>query len=239
MKKDEIADFYDEFSTKQVKTGANERLISLFKRLSKLGLQSNSKILELGCGVGIFTKLLSKQVSTGLIEAVDLSEKSISIAQNELKSKENIQFQVADVVLYQPRNSDFDFITLMDVIEHIPLGQHDVLFENLVQICTDKTVIAINIPNPQYIGYARINHPESLQVIDQEVHLFPLLQHFEKHHLELVFFEKYGIWEVEDYHFMVVRKKREFKLSHLSDQRNLSEKVLKRVTSKIDAIKYQ
>ena len=239
MKKDEIADFYDEFSTKQVKTGANERLISLFKRLSKLGLQSNSKILELGCGVGIFTKLLSKQVSTGLIEAVDLSEKSISIAQNELKSKENIQFQVADVVLYQPRNSDFDFITLMDVIEHIPLGQHDVLFENLVQICTDKTVIAINIPNPQYIGYARRNHPESLQVIDQEVHLFPLLQHFEKHHLELVFFEKYGIWEVEDYHFMVVRKKREFKLSHLSDQRNLSEKVLKKVTSKIDAIKYQ
>ncbi len=239
MKKDEIADFYDEFSTKQVKTGANERLISLFKRLSKLGLQSNSKILELGCGVGIFTKLLSKQVSTGLIEAVDLSEKSISIAQNEMKSKENIQFQVADVVSYQPRNSDFDFITLMDVIEHIPLDQHDVLFENLAQICKDKTVIAINIPNPQYIGYARLNHPESLQVIDQEVHLFPLLQHFEKQHLELVFFEKYGIWEVEDYHFMVVRKKREFKLSHLSDQRNLSEKVFKKVTSKIDAIKYQ
>ena len=239
MKKDEIADFYDEFSTKQVKTGANERLISLFKRLSKLGLQSNSKILELGCGVGIFTKLLSKQVSTGLIEAVDLSEKSIAIAQNELKSKENIHFEVADVVSYQPRNSDFDFITLMDVIEHIPLDQHDVLFENLAQICKDKTVIAINIPNPQYIGYARLNHPESLQVIDQEVHLFPLLQHFEKHHLELVFFEKYGIWEVEDYHFMVVRKKREFKLSHLSDQRNFSEKVLKKVTSKIDAIKYQ
>ena len=239
MKKDEIADFYDEFSTKQVKTGANERLISLYKRLSKLGLQSNSKILELGCGVGIFTKLLSKQVSTGLIEAVDLSEKSIASAQNEMKSKENIQFGVADVVSYQPRNSDFDFITLMDVIEHIPLGQHDRLFQNLAKICTDKTVIAINIPNPQYIGYARRNNPESLQVIDQEVHLFPLLQHFEKHHLELVFFEKYGIWEVEDYHFMVVRKKREFKLSHLSDQRNLSEKVFKKVTSKIDAIKYQ
>ena len=239
MKKDEIADFYDDFSTKQVKTGANERLISLYKRLSKLGLHSNSKILELGCGVGILTKLLSKQVSTGLIEAVDLSEKSIAIAQNELKSKENIQFQVADVVSYQPRNSDFDFITLMDVIEHIPLGQHDVLFENLVQICTDKTVIAINIPNPQYIGYARRNHPESLQVIDQEVELFPLVSYGEKFGLELVFFQKYGIWEEEDYHFMVVRKKREFKLSHLSDQRNLSEKVLKKVTSKIDAIKYQ
>ena len=143
------------------------------------------------------------------------------------------------MVTYQPKNSDFDFITLMDVIEHIPLDQHDALFGNLAQICTDKTRIAINIPNPQYIDYTRINHPETLQVIDQEVYLFPLLQHFEKHQLELVFFEKYGIWEVEDYHFMVVRKKRVFELKHLADQRNVSEKIVKKVTTKLDAIKYQ
>ena len=238
MKKDDIADFYDEFSKKQVKTGANERLISLYKRLKKLGLKTDSKILELGCGVGIFTKLLAKNNSAGVIEAVDLSQKSVAIAENELQQKKNIQFAVADVVTYHPKNSAFDFITLMDVIEHIPLDQHDDLFRNLAQICTDKTQIAINIPNPQYIGYAQINHPESLQVIDQEVHLFPLLKHFEKHHLELVLFEKYGIWEVEDYHFMVVRKKRAFELNHLADQRTISEKVLKKVTTKIDAIKY-
>ena len=239
MKKDDIAHFYDEFSKKQVRTGANERLISLYKRLQKLGLKSNSKILELGCGVGIFTGLLAKNKSAGIIEAVDLSGKSVAIAEKELQNKKNIQFSVADVVTYQPKNSDFDFITLMDVIEHIPLDQHDALFGNLAQICTDKTRIAINIPNPQYIDYTRINHPETLQVIDQEVYLFPLMQHFEKHQLELVFFEKYGIWEVEDYHFMVVRKKRVFELNHLADQRNVSEKIVKKVTTKLDAIKYQ
>lgn len=238
MKKEDIADFYDEFSSKQVKTGANERLISLFKRLQKLGLKSDSKILELGCGVGIFTQLLAKNKSAGLIEAVDLSEKSVAIARSHLKNKKNIYFDVADVVKYQPQNSDFDFVTLMDVIEHIPLDQHDQLFENLARICSEKTRIVINIPNPQYIGYARINHPESLQVIDQEVHLFPLLQIFEKYDLELVFFEKYGIWEVEDYHFMVVRKKRAFELKHLADQRNITEKIVKKITTKIDAIKY-
>lgn len=238
MKKEDIADFYDEFSSKQVKTGANERLISLFKRLQKLGLKSDSKILELGCGVGIFTQLLAKNKSAGLIEAVDLSEKSVAIARSHLKNKKNIHFDVADVVQYQPQNSDFDFVTLMDVIEHIPLDQHDQLFGNLSKICSDKTRIVINIPNPQYIGYARINHPESLQVIDQEVHLFPLLQILEKHDLELVFFKKYGIWEVEDYHFMVVRKKRAFELKHLADQRNITEKIVKKITTKIDAIKY-
>ncbi|MGZ5263380.1 MAG: class I SAM-dependent methyltransferase [Kaistella sp.] len=239
MKQNEISDFYDKYVQRQLKTGANERLISLYKRLLNGGLNADSKVLELGCGVGIFTKLLAKKVQNGIIEAVDLSEKSIAVARQELKHQENIHFDVADVVKYQPKNSDFDIITLMDVIEHIPLEHHGELFGNLAQIATEKTNILINIPNPQYIGYSRINHPEKLQVIDQEVELFTVMQHLENHGLELVYFEKYGIWEEEDYHFMVIRKKRNFVLKHLSDKRNLSEKIFHKVSTKIDAVKYK
>lgn len=239
MKQKEISDFYDEYVQRQLKIGANDRLISLYKRLLDLGLKEDSKVLELGCGVGIFTKLLSKKLTSGILEAVDLSEKSIAVAKEELKGKSSIILNVADVVKYQPQNSDFDFITLMDVIEHIPLDQHEELFQNLAEICTDKTRITINIPNPQYIAYARLNHPESLQVIDQEVELFPLMQHLEKHDLELIFFEEYGIWEADDYHFMVIRKKQKFTLKHLSDQRNISEKISKKVSDKIDGIRYK
>lgn len=239
MKQNEISEFYDEYVQRQLKIGANERLISLYKRLLNGGLNADSKVLELGCGVGIFTKLLSKKVTNGIIEAVDLSEKSIAVARQELKDKKNIHFDVADVVKYQPKNDGFEMITLMDVIEHIPLEHHEELFGNLARIATDKTNILINIPNPQYIGYARINHPESLQVIDQEVELFSIMKHLEKHSLELVYFEKYGIWEEEDYHFMVIRKKRPFELKHLSDKRNLSEKIFHKVSGKIDAAKYR
>ena len=239
MKQNEISDFYDEYVQRQIKTGANERLISLYKRLLNGGLNADSRVLELGCGVGIFTKLLAKKVKNGIIEAVDLSEKSVAVAKNELKDRNNIHFDVADVVKYQPKNSDFDMITLMNVIEHIPLEHHAELFANLAKIATEKTNILINIPNPQYIGYVRINHPESLQVIDQEVELFTLMQHLEKNGLELAYFEKYGIWEQDDYHFMVIRKKRNFELKHLSDQRNFSKKIFHKLTTKIDAVKYK
>ena len=239
MKQNEISDFYDEYVQRQIKTGANERLISLYKRLLNGGLNADSKVLELGCGVGIFTKLLAKKVKNGIIEAVDLSEKSVAVAKNELKERNNIHFDVADVVKYQPKNSGFDMITLMDVIEHIPLEHHGELFANLANIATEKTNILINIPNPQYIGYVRINHPESLQVIDQEVELFTLMQHLEQSGLELIYFEKYGIWEQDDYHFMVIRKKRNFELKHLSDQRNFSKKIFHKLTTKIDAVKYK
>jgi hypothetical protein len=45
MKQKDISEFYDEYVQRQIKTGANERLISLYKRLLKLGLQKDSKIL--------------------------------------------------------------------------------------------------------------------------------------------------------------------------------------------------
>ncbi|MFP3597557.1 class I SAM-dependent methyltransferase [Chryseobacterium sp. SIMBA_029] len=239
MKKSEIAKFYDDYTERQIQIGANERLINLYKRLIHLGLKKDSNVLELGCGVGIFTKLLAKKISNGKIEAIDLSEKSIAIAERILKNKKNISFKVADIVKYQPKNKEFDFITLMDVIEHIPLEQHDELFENLAKISTIKTRIAINIPNPQYINYTRVNNPESLQVIDEEVELFQLIRHLEKHHLELIYFEKYGIWEEEDYHFMIIRKKKKFELKHLATKRKISEKIVKKVSLSIDKFRYK
>ncbi len=71
MKKEEVSQFYDQFSERQIKIGVNERLIFLFKQLKKLGLTKKSKILELGCGVGAFTYLLSKKLKKGYIEAVN------------------------------------------------------------------------------------------------------------------------------------------------------------------------
>ena len=87
MKQTEISEFYDEYVQRQLKIGANERLISLYKRLVNLGLNESSRVLELGCGVGIFTKLLSKKISTGIIEAADLSEKSIAVAKDQKEGK--------------------------------------------------------------------------------------------------------------------------------------------------------
>ena len=236
MNKENISNFYNEFSGRQIKVGVNERLISLMKRLKNLGFTENSRILELGCGVGAFTSLLSKKIKNGLVEAVDISDKSIENAKK--LEKKNIQFSVGDVVYYQPKNSNFDFITLLDVIEHIPIEEHFNLFKNVSQISTEKTLTLINIPNPDFINYLHKHNPEGLQVIDQAIELPLLAETLDKNNLEIIYFEKYSIWEKEDYHFFVVRKKREFQLKHLSDERNMQEKISNKISKKIDQIKF-
>lgn len=139
---------------------------------------------------------------------------------------------------YQPKNSNFDFITLLDVIEHIPIEEHLNLFKNVSQISTEKTLTLINIPNPDFINYLHKHNPEGLQVIDQAIELPLLAETLDKNNLEIIYFEKYSIWEKEDYHFLVVRKKREFQLKHLSDERNMQEKISNKISKKIDQIKF-
>lgn len=238
MEQKEISQFYDDFVEAQVNTGANERLISLYKRLFEMGLKSDSSVLELGCGVGVFTRLLARRVKKGVIEAVDLSEKSIETARKQLEDKDNILLTAADVVKYCPKNRNFNFVTLMDVIEHIPLSQHANLFRQISTYTDENSLVCINIPNPEYIEYVREHEPEKLQIIDQSVQLLPLLQHLEGVGFEMIFFEKYSIWVREDYHFMVFRKRCPFSVRQLKDKRKFSEKVINKIERNIDKLRY-
>lgn len=238
MQQEEISGFYDEFSEKQEETGANERLISLYKRIKKWGLHSESKVLELGCGVGAFTKLLAKTVKKGAVEAVDLSPKSIQIAQKTVKNHK-INFKTDDVVHYTTTLQNLDFITLMDVIEHIPVELHAELFLNIAKQSSEKTLILINIPNPYYLEYQiREKHPE-LQIIDQPVWFASMVKNLDEADLEIIFFEKYSIWHREDYDFFLIRKKRAFELQNVHSERNIIQKGLHKINSVKNEIAYR
>lgn len=233
MQQEEISQFYDDFSAQQIRTGANERLIGLYKKMLKLGLQRDSKVVELGSGVGVFTQLLLKKIKSGSIESVDLSEKSVAAARKRITSK-LVHFTAADVVLYAAETKNADFITLMDVIEHIPLDQHAQLFQSITAYCGENTVLCINIPNPEYINYLIENKADGMQIIDQAVPISGLLKNLEDAGLELLSFKKYDIWEKEDYHFLTARKKRKFRPVSVLKGRSLWQKL----QIKIDQLRY-
>ncbi|HMK03437.1 MAG TPA: class I SAM-dependent methyltransferase, partial [Ferruginibacter sp.] len=147
MDNKDISLFYDGYIQAQQNSGINDRIHELYRRLIKEGLNTASKVLELGCGIGTMTFLLSKTVKRGHIEAVDISPESIGFCKHRIKSA-NTSFVTADIVNYDSILKDPDFITLFDVIEHIPFERHATLFDNLSRICGNATRILVNIPNP-------------------------------------------------------------------------------------------
>src|ERR1700743_1571880 len=100
-KQESIIHFYDDFFKDPVNVQLNERILFCYKQLIKGGLASRSTVLELGCGGGVLTALLSRKVRTGNIEAVDLSPYAIEFARKQVTSK-NVHFHAQDIVNYSP-----------------------------------------------------------------------------------------------------------------------------------------
>jgi trans-aconitate 2-methyltransferase len=238
METKQISKYYDEYITDQVASGVNDRIYGLYKRLLRLGLTPRSNVVELGSGIGTLTFVLSKYIKQGNIEAVDLSPGSIAFAKERI-THPNISFFADDVVRYQPAMPRIDFITLFDIIEHIPTERHEALFQNIAAYAGEHTKIVINIPNPAYIEYDREHNPGALQIIDQPLPLSFILENLEKNGLTLRHFEEYSIWAEQDYQYFVVEKKKVFQEVLLSSKRGFWGKALKKLERTYIRMRYR
>src|SRR5947209_13156838 len=107
MNMGDVVEYYDDFIAVQLESGINDRIYHLYKMLLRLGLKTNSNVLELGCGIGTMTFLLSKYIRKGKIESVDLSHKSIEFAKQKIKNP-NISFFTDDIVSHQSSMKDIN-----------------------------------------------------------------------------------------------------------------------------------
>jgi trans-aconitate 2-methyltransferase len=233
------ANFYDNFLSSQIGSGINDRIYRLYRKVVKIGLKKNEAILEIGCGIGALTFLLASKLKTGVIEAFDPSPKSVVFAREKVRQR-NVHFFTGDAASYLPKASaSFDKVLLFDVLEHIPEEAHLQVFTKIESLLTAEGLLLINLPNPGYILYDRAHQPDVLQELDQPVFLQDLLPKIIQANLELVQFETHSVWAREDYHFLIVRKKRTFREHLLSDERSFFQKAGVRLQREIRKLRYR
>ena len=82
------------------------------KALVKLGLQSNSKVLDIGCGCGATTLEIAKIVSEGAVTGLDISVPMLDKAKSEAKIQgiANVDFKVVDVQVEQLAYEEYDSV---------------------------------------------------------------------------------------------------------------------------------
>lgn len=201
--------FYDNFAKRQLNTGINNRHIAIFKGLKSAGIKPGANILEIGCGVGTFTQMLASKSKAGTITALDLSGVNIGHAQERLAKYSNIRFLTEDVINANIEGK-FDIIVLPDVIEHIPIEQHSILFQKLSRLLLNDGYIFINIPQPFLQEWHRKYQPELMQIIDQSVHTLGIVECLEQSGLYLFSLNTYVVWVKEcDYQQLIVKHKPE------------------------------
>lgn len=204
--REEINNWYNTFSEKQVATGTNLRHYTIFNKLINSGIRKNYSVLEIGCGIGTLTKLIHAYLKKGELVATDISDKSIEIAKTRIPQSKKINFLVTDMKDFSyPKR--FDFIVLADVLEHIPIEQHKELFEVLCKHMHDESIMLINIPHPKALDFIRSHFPEKLQVIDQSISAEILIKNAQACDLELIDYTSYSLYNKENDNVLVRFKK--------------------------------
>lgn len=192
--KEEIESYYDQYVQRQSQVGVNARHRSIMSFLKKQGMGSGHRVLEVGCGIGTLTSLISKQVSNGSVVACDISPDSIEFAQKFWSKATNVHWQVTDMsdfIAEQP----FDYIVLPDVLEHIPVDQHPQLFQILKRVSHDHTLVVAHFPHPKGTEWSRVHRPEKLQIVDQCLRADELMVNAYAAGFNLNCFESYSLWE--------------------------------------------
>lgn len=103
-----------------------ERLKSAASYIDKQSGGAPCDILDFGCGTGLFSYHLANRGHR--IMALDLDLTPVTLLKRKINYPETIHFTQGDFLSYDFGNRKFDFITALDVLEHIPL---DVLPEYL------------------------------------------------------------------------------------------------------------
>jgi len=203
----EIQEFYNNYVSKQQRTGINIRHRLIHKKAKENGLRENSNVLEIGCGIGSYTTLILDTVGKGRIVSTDISDASIEVAKRHFASYPNVSFYATDMSDFRIEMK-FDFVILADVLEHIPVENHAALFKTIRNHCHDQSKILINIPHPHWLEWLHIHDPSILQIIDQPVHTNILLNIVYPNGFYLDRFVSYALFhDIMEYQFMVFKIK--------------------------------
>jgi cyclopropane fatty-acyl-phospholipid synthase-like methyltransferase len=195
--------------------------------LERFGMQPGHAVLEIGCGIGTVSGLIGAVLGPeGSLVAIDISPKSVATARSRLAGLQNIEFKAGDVLSIELSGS-FDVVVLPDVIEHIPLEHHRLLFSRVASWMAPRGFALLHYPNPLYMQWCHENRPELLQLVDQPIHADALTANLYPDGLYLDHLETYSIWISEgDYQVAVLRHQAaQTSFTHVQQPRSIVRRI--------------
>jgi trans-aconitate 2-methyltransferase len=117
-------------------------------------INSDSRIFDLGCGIGIATERMARKASRGHVFAVDISPAHLDYCRRTIDLV-NVSFSLVDVLeefdkAIEMVGEPVDVITMVDVVEHLPSERATALFKRFPEILKPDGRILLTYPSPEY-----------------------------------------------------------------------------------------
>ena len=129
--------------------------------------------LDIGCGAGMFSRLLAHRAQH--VIGIDLSPRMIEIARQRSVGYDNIDYRVADIMAMPLQPASFDCIASIAALHHLPLA--DVLTRLRDALKPGGVLLVLDLYQVETLSekvYAALGFPMSL--IMRAVHRSPYRQ---------------------------------------------------------------
>ncbi|MCS4149347.1 class I SAM-dependent methyltransferase [Salinibacter ruber] len=234
MESNDVEDFYDDFLESrmiQYRIYGNPRIEQATERILSY-LHSDSRVLDVGCGIGIVPERIAEQLEDGHVWGIDISERNIWYARETI-SKGETTFFAADILEEKQKVRDrltepVDIVTLVDVIEHIPKERHSELFCFFRSITSDQAIVIMTYPSPQYQRHIKKNNPKELQVVDQIIEFDELLEIANPFGFSLQHYSLETVWKRNQYVHCVLQTNDTLSSPH-PEPKDFAERITNRV----------
>jgi ubiquinone/menaquinone biosynthesis C-methylase UbiE len=131
-----------------------------------LNPQKEDVILDVGCAEGFVTSYFLK---AGFVIGLELSENSLKIAKQKLGA-DNVQFIRADATAIPIRASSIDKITVLEVLEHLPIESQQRLCREIDRVLRRGGALIITVPYKEQITYTQCIHCGKLTPVWGHLH---------------------------------------------------------------------
>lgn len=153
--KEEIKKVYDRLSeiyhNKRLVGRDFNELIEQPTTFSLLGKITGKKILDAGCGSGIYSKILAKKGAK--VYALEISKKMVDLAKDYCKG-DNIQFKYGSIDKLPYKNNSFDIVLASLVIHY--LKNPEKAFEEFNRVLKKNGILIFSTNNPSFTALEEI-----------------------------------------------------------------------------------
>lgn len=201
---EEVREFYQADMERRVRARTHGNLrIDRASEFLLSRVKEDSRILDMGCGIGIASERMAKKAQQGEIFAVDISPAHIDYCRRTIDVP-NITFALVDVLeefdkALQLVKTPVDIITMVDVIEHLPLERSRAFFKRLPEILKPDGRILLTYPSPEYQRYSYETPKERLQAVDLVLELDDILDLARHAQARLRSFSYVDVWRRDQY----------------------------------------
>lgn len=106
-------------------------------KISKSNTNSESSLLDLGCGIGDLTEKI--------LELFNMNGVGIDIDKRFIEGRAD--FIVANSSVIPFKLNSFDLVTAISLIEHIPIANRKCFFQEISRVLTNDGILLLQIPN--------------------------------------------------------------------------------------------